>query len=282
MHEFDHASGLFVPRKKLYNHPAKLQKPEWMVSGPGFFGGSTPYTKEVLADNPLFYYRLNETSGTVAQNLGSNGVAGTYSGTVALNAAPVFGTSPRSAAFTNGGMVNCNLPNGGTPSFALECVFNPSAGATGSMGTLIGKYSFFAVTQADFPVRLWWDIANSRVVYDLGKGGQWTTALALNSGALATGVDHHVVATYVDNASAELWVDGVLVASSAINFIISITAYNWAIGRAAFEQASPNGAGGSGFTGRLSEAAMYYKATPTPALSAARIQAHYAARMTAG
>jgi hypothetical protein len=35
--------------------------------------GATPYSSSVLADNPLGYWRLNETSGTTAVNSGTLG-----------------------------------------------------------------------------------------------------------------------------------------------------------------------------------------------------------------
>src|SRR5205085_967523 len=45
------------------------------------------YASAVQADNPVAFYRFNETSGTVAANIGSLGGAanGTYTGSFALN-----------------------------------------------------------------------------------------------------------------------------------------------------------------------------------------------------
>lgn len=42
--------------------------------------GISPYADAVLSDSPTAYWRLGETSGTTAQNLGSSGINGTYTG----------------------------------------------------------------------------------------------------------------------------------------------------------------------------------------------------------
>jgi lysophospholipase L1-like esterase len=60
--------------------------------------GRTGYQAQILRTGPLAYWPLNETSGTVAKNLGSLGAAanGTYSGPVlAQAAAPGGGLAPR-------------------------------------------------------------------------------------------------------------------------------------------------------------------------------------------
>lgn len=45
---------------------------------------------EILADNPVWYCRHNETSGTVATNLAPGGANGTYIGTPVFSAAPIY------------------------------------------------------------------------------------------------------------------------------------------------------------------------------------------------
>ncbi|WP_373078713.1 LamG-like jellyroll fold domain-containing protein [Zhongshania sp.] len=42
------------------------------------------YESLVLSDNPILYYRLNETSGTIAEDSSGNGIDGTYAGSPAL------------------------------------------------------------------------------------------------------------------------------------------------------------------------------------------------------
>jgi len=61
---------------------------------PVLFGGgktiSQRYDARVLAQNPLLYYKLNETSGTSAIDYSGNGYHGTYSGVTLASANGVF------------------------------------------------------------------------------------------------------------------------------------------------------------------------------------------------
>lgn len=61
------------------------------------------YHEEVLKDNPLFYLRLDETTGTTAQDATANDVDGTFTGSPlpAINQDPLLGTDDgRSVIFT--------------------------------------------------------------------------------------------------------------------------------------------------------------------------------------
>ncbi|MCB9991189.1 MAG: hypothetical protein H6867_07385 [Rhodospirillales bacterium] len=88
----------------------------------------------ILADAPVAYWRLNETSGNVAENLGSGGAAinGTYNANIELEADPLYiGGGNESVAQFNGGnnhrvnIPDSNLINLGTHAErSIELVFN--------------------------------------------------------------------------------------------------------------------------------------------------------------
>src|SRR5690242_17824430 len=59
------------------------------------------YSATVIADNPALYYRLDETSGTTANDSASGAHNGTYTGTYSLNQpGALTGSNPSNAAVT--------------------------------------------------------------------------------------------------------------------------------------------------------------------------------------
>jgi len=74
---------------------------------------SRPYGDAVLADSPIAYWRLNETSGTTAVNLGSLGPAanGTYVGGVVLGVPDLIPYDDDAAARFNGSDARVNVPD---------------------------------------------------------------------------------------------------------------------------------------------------------------------------
>ena len=75
-------SGLYVPR---------------VTGGPV---GTDAYSIEVLADSPLAYWRLDETSGSSPADTSGNGHVGTYAG-ASLSQPPLIGNSGTSVLFNN-------------------------------------------------------------------------------------------------------------------------------------------------------------------------------------
>lgn len=85
------------------------------------------YESEVLADNPLIYWRLGEPSGTTAADLSGNGNDGTYNGAVTLGTTGLL-TGDVDTAVTFDGTaddqyVKSNNDFGNTtyPAWTLEC-----------------------------------------------------------------------------------------------------------------------------------------------------------------
>lgn len=61
--------------------------------------GAMGYADSVLSDDPVIYYRLGESSGTVATDLGSAGNDGTYAGSPTLGIAGISGDGNTAVSF---------------------------------------------------------------------------------------------------------------------------------------------------------------------------------------
>lgn len=167
------------------------------------------YDSEVLADVPLIYYKLNETSGTVALDSSGNGYHGVYSGGVTLGRpSMVIGSSDTSALFDGStGVATSNAMFG--PASYSQFSFDGMMDATGipSGGSAsIGQIACFN------------NDGDSVVVFaypGFTAGGLLLTWLsneiASNSLPLLPGGTHHVAGTW-DGAESVLYIDGLVVA----------------------------------------------------------------------
>lgn len=91
------------------------------------------YPDEVLADNPVAYYRFEETSGTTATDTTANANTGTYENGVLLGQASA--TNLGNAARFDGIDDHVITPNSVGGTFTLEMWVNTAANsATGSQG----------------------------------------------------------------------------------------------------------------------------------------------------
>jgi len=78
------------------------------------------YANEIMADAPLVYYPMDETSGTVLHDLGPLHLEGTYGSAVVLGAAGLLLSSSETAAHFNGGMCAQSNVASVAPSSSLE------------------------------------------------------------------------------------------------------------------------------------------------------------------
>lgn len=168
------------------------------------------YRDAVLADSPVSYWPLTETSGTTAVDA----VAahnGTYTGSYAQNAATVLvGTSVPSTNFT-GGYVNLGdnaaySPQAGASGLlTLECIWNPS--------TVSGTQMLMA--KSDSGGSEYQFYASGSVLVIQIQQGNYVDICATSGGTLVAGANHHLVTTY-DRAAGivDLWINNVQVASS--------------------------------------------------------------------
>jgi hypothetical protein len=190
----------------------------------GAFAGAAPltgvgdYRSEMLALSPALYLRLGETSGTTAADLGSNGLAGTYSGAYTLGVASpgmADGDTAVGLARTGAGLVSVphhstlQLDTGPGKSWSLVFRMRVDTRATTWPGVMVkGSTS------------VGWGIYNSAgngMVYKIGGSEQFSGA-----GTVALGEWHHWTLTY-DGANLRWYRDGELLASPAYAAAINRT-----------------------------------------------------------
>lgn len=218
------------------------------------------YVMEVMADTPVSYWKLDETSGTIATDaVGGNN--GTYTGGYTLNQ-PGIPSTGRPAALFNGtsGYVALGTPASLniTAAWTLEAWVYLTSTPNGS--AVIGEQ---------------WTGGSNPVLYELGfgissggaalEGGYYTGSAwkAVIGSALSLNAWHHIVCTW-DGATLRLYADGAQVASGAQSPGPTAGINTLYIGRRHDAGNAPF------FPGRIDEVAIY-----SAALSAARVTAHY-------
>lgn len=219
------------------------------------------YSSEVLADSPLVYWRLGESSGTVAQDATANDRDGTIGASATLGVTGALGGSGDSdTAITTSGTSAGTVDRAYaawmdvTNAVSMECwvkftgtttryYWSRTGGTAVNCGlsTVSGTIRFHVNGVASTSV-------NSPLTYN---DGNW----------------HHVVGTY-DGSTARIYVDGAEKATStATTGNLDSTTNGLQVG----------GRGQDYFTGSVDEAAYY-----NTVLSAARVLAHYDAGTTTG
>jgi PKD repeat protein len=189
-------------------------------------GAADPYGLAVYTDAPTIYWRLAESSGTIAADSGAAGNTGTYSGSVS---GPVRGavlrTRNTAATFdgTYGAVTSTTLFNNPRV-YSLELWFNTTT-VTG--GKLIGfgdggkangdSYSH------DRHIYLQDD---GKIRYGIYPGSARTI---VSSAAYNDGQWHHVVATQ-SSAGMKLYVDGDLASSNATHTEPEVYDGYWKVG----------------------------------------------------
>src|SRR6185312_12560008 len=176
---------------------------------------SYPYSTEVLIDVPKRYYRLGESSGTVAADSSTSAQNGTYTGGKTLGVAG--GIEDTNTAVTWDGFSGfvsvpiAGLPTGNAifsmacwvkvPSYQLE-IFTYLGNAASSA---VGVGAFLQLTNTGLPA--------------FGVWGQ----TAFPATPISTGVWHFLVGTY-DLTNFNLYVDGVLSATIARSVTVNLPA----------------------------------------------------------
>lgn len=216
---------------------------------------ATPYSTSVLANNPLGYWRLDETSGTTAVNLGSLGAVadGVYTNGVTQGIAGATLDGNTAASF-DGSNDYVLLPGiwGGTTAGTIEAWVNVNNPAINTFRAIV---SSTATNFAHF--QLYTGAGAVTGFY----GGTFPAAPPLST----VGEWHHF-ALVANNAATTLYVDGAVFSTAAgiVGSISSNSAGQVAIGRGF--------SGGRLFSGGIDEVAIY-----GTALTQAQIQAHIAA-----
>ena len=225
-------------------------------------GCTSTYASTVLTDHPLSYWRLNETSGATAVDIGSSETNASYQATAQLGQAPAFaGTGNYSALSFASNQPNLAMTSPSTPltfsgknTLTIEYWAQTSSSADGNgfgFGAFNGQgggYGFSANSSGCQP--------NQFKVY---KGNSIPDS-CIDGYAQDTNWHHYAMVS--SNAGIQIYVDGSLAGSSSDTTPIS-NCGSWC--------PTQFGATGTG-TVSMSEVAIY-----STALSAARIQAHFAA-----
>ena len=213
------------------------------------------YRTAVLRDSPGGYWRLGEASGTTAAD--ETGTSnGTYQNGVALGQAGAV--TGNTAASFDGTDDLISVPNAAglnaTSGVTVEAWVKRTK--TGAWQNILAKPGNGANAAQNYA--LWLNTTN-QVVFVVGNG-------STSVGAYAPAIDtnwHFVAATY-DNATAKVYVDGVLKVSASSTVRLTANSQPLLIGRTTDNVRI--------FGGTIDEPAVY-----TTALSASQIQSHYSA-----
>ena len=221
---------------------------------------SPAYRREVLADNPRAYYRLGELVGTTAAD--ETGVnPGMYVNGVALGQAGGLGTSVNTAATFDGINDYVTAPNSSSLNITTAVTVEAWAKRTrsGVWQVVVSKPGDGQSKNENYSI--WFNTLDKPVAF-FGNG----TTFARVDGPVLDSNWHYLAATY-DNATARIYVDGTLRASTSSTVALTANSLPLNIGRSNTNTFF--------YTGSIDEVAVY-----GTALSGGRIQAHYDAAMT--
>jgi hypothetical protein len=166
------------------------------------------YSSEVLVDSPHLYYRLGDTSGTVAVDSSGNGRSGTGAGTLGWGTAGLLtGDADTALAVTNGGGGRVTTPalsglSAGTISFEFWLKTTDATTSKKALTTSVSSGGGLEAAYNNGTLTVLWSDS-------FGVGSLTLTATGLNDGN-----PHHVAyASAGQNATARLYVDGAQVDS---------------------------------------------------------------------
>ena len=226
--------------------------------------GPLTYAGEVLLDQPVGYWRLDDTGGgnPTAKDSSGHGVNGTYVGGVTHGVKGAIANDPDTAAGFDGltGYVDIGLvfPFSGTATYTLEAWAAPTVDA--DYHGLVSRNDENGPPSEGF---LMYIEPAPTPFYDLERLEPPSSKAIVESSYQATsGVWAHVVASF-DGANMLLYVNGNQEDDQPAAFAITGATSHFVIGAQA-------GGSTAWFLGNLDEVAVYDKV-----LSATRIVAHY-------
>ncbi len=228
------------------------------------------YSSEVLADSPIGYWRLDETSGTNAADSSGNSHAGTYTNGPTLNQTGLLaGDADTATSFDGSNDVVIITSNAGmrvSSAWTLESWIKVASGEVIFGPILVSVYDGSTVR---FMLGSW-DGSNHTLKPSVGfyTGGGWRVATA--SSNISVNAVHHIVGTW-DGTTLKVYVDGSLAGSNAPGVATPTTnTDNYYIG-ARWDNSGDN----AHFKGIIDEVAIY-----GTDIGATRIAAHYTAGTT--
>ncbi|MDT0264811.1 LamG-like jellyroll fold domain-containing protein [Streptomyces sp. DSM 44915] len=228
--------------------------------------GGQPYADAVLADEPLLYWRYDESAGNFVSDASGNDSAGVHRGGPQRGVTPPAVPGPAAAGVGYDGVDDYTYGDvryGGMSEFTLETWFNTTTSRGGKLIGL-GDRTLQPSANRDNNIYLLNDGRVAFGVYD-GRYHTVTSRESYNDG------QWHQVAASVGPAGMRLYVDGEQVAvNTSITASREVNGY-WRTGGDSL-QSWPGRPSSDFYQGRLDETAVY-----APQLPAARIAAHYAA-----
>lgn len=223
------------------------------------------YSAEVLADNPLGYYRLNETTGLVMADSSGNARNGSYAAPAgsppSLGVPGLLETDTDLAASFNGTNDSAFVSGAAwmnTATFTAEALIKPSS--------LTAPRVFIARHDPGAAHLIFGVQASGALQLSVWTGGSFTTHVTA-AGAIAAGTKYHVTGT-VGGGLLKMYLDGDEAYSAAAG---SVAVYSTAHLKIGYEHSGVNW-----FAGVIDEVAYYGTALP-----AERVQAHYTASIPA-
>lgn len=220
------------------------------------------YLDIVLANSPIGYWPLTETSGTNAADLSGNGRNGTYTGGYILADTQLANSLANTVKldgdedYINIADVDAWSPTGASAQLTVEAWIKPSA-VNRSATMIVAKHQ-------EWQLRL---ESDGKILWDVNRDGTATVMGCTSASAVNAGTVYHIMAVYNRaTPKVELFINGSSVSSSTVvSFAVSNTTNPVQIGRR-------SDGGGSEFIGIIGYVAIY----PT-ALSSSDAAAHYAA-----
>ena len=227
---------------------------------------SMEYIANVLSDNPIAYYRLNESAGAVAYDIAGNNYSGAITGGVLQGAAGALVSSLDTAYDFDGTSGLVSLSNGIQPGnwtgIYIECWLSiPNTSYSGAR-TIIANAD---PTSTNNGFALSFDAGGAGITFSIGNGATFATCHYVHTFTANT---YYQLVVKWDGTTIRMYVNGnsVQTASLSGNVITAANSINLAH--------SPVGSGDF-FPGNLQSVSIY-----NYALSSARVTAHYNAGVT--
>jgi hypothetical protein len=166
------------------------------------------YDSTILADSPVLFWKLNETSGTVATDASGNSYNGTYTGSY-TQAVTGIGDGETGVNFTGGGINGpAGNPNLGAGNMSVELWFNASTlgsyAALWDSGTSNSARAYSIQVNGGSSTGVW---------LAFGKPGGGGAQVALSSGITTTNL-YHIVATST-GSTAIIYLNGASVLTTS-------------------------------------------------------------------
>ena len=221
------------------------------------------YSNSILNLNPLSYWRLGESAGTTAIDLGTAGNNGNYINGATLGATgALVGDADTAAEFDgvnqNVDVGNFNVAGSG---ITLSAWFN-SDDLSLLEQRIISKANGTSPNSHTWMLSTVFSDGEYRLRFRLQAGGTTDTLIA-SSGALTAGQWHHATATYdAGTGEMKLFLDGQAVGSAfhSVGGAVNTDTRNVSIGANPDDQYRP-------FDGRIDEVAIFDKAISTDEIS---------------